>query len=78
MTGARSFYLGLIIHRTNRPDLRNVTAAEFNRATIFNSREFIAHHPHGLPDSALQRALHADLWTQRQCLQIITETARFF
>lgn len=32
--------LGLIIHRTNRPDLRTVTAAAFNRATIYNSREF--------------------------------------
>lgn len=70
--------LGLVIYRTNRQDLRNPTAAEFNRATIYNSREFVAHRPTGLPDPALQRALHADLRTQRHCLQIITASARFF
>ncbi|MFJ7213627.1 CbtA family protein [Amycolatopsis sp. NPDC098790] len=36
------------------------------------------HHPTGLPDPALQRALHADLRTQRHCLQIVTASARFF
>jgi hypothetical protein len=68
--------LGLIIHRTNRPDLRKVTAAAFNRATIYNSREFVAHHPDGLPDTALRRALFDDLWTQRQILPVILEGTR--
>jgi hypothetical protein len=68
--------LGLIIHRTNRPDLRKLTATTFNRATIYNSREFIAHHPDGLPDTALRQALLEDLWTQRQILPIIVDAAR--
>lgn len=68
--------LGLIIYRTSRPDLRALTAAMFNRATIFNSREFVAHHPDGLPEVALQRALRDDLWTQRQILPIILEATR--
>lgn len=68
--------LGLIIHRTNRPDLRKLDAAGFNRATIYNSREFVAHHPNGLPDSALRQALLDDLWTQRQILPIIIEATR--
>lgn len=66
--------LGLIIHRTNRPDLRKLDAAGFNRATIYNSKEFIAHHPNGLPSSSLQGALLQDLSTQRQILPIIIET----
>ena len=68
--------LGLVIHRTNRPDLRTMTAVTFNRATIFNSREFVAHHPEGLPDPALRRALLEDLWTQRQLLPIIQASTR--
>jgi hypothetical protein len=68
--------LGLIILRTDRPDLRTVTAATFNRATIFNSREFVAHHPDGLPTNTLRRALLADLWTQRQILPIIRDATR--
>lgn len=57
--------LGLIIHRTNRPDLRKLDAVSFNRATIYNSREFIAHHPDGLPGSGLRFALLKDLRTWR-------------
>ncbi|SEF38416.1 Protein of unknown function [Amycolatopsis pretoriensis] len=68
--------LGLIIHRDGRPDLRNPTAAEFNRATVYSSREFVAHHPEGLPSADLQRALREDLGTQRQLLPIIIEAAR--
>jgi hypothetical protein len=68
--------LGLIIRRTDRPDLRTVTAAVFNRATIYNSREFVAHHPDGLPGAALRRALLHDLWIQRQILPIILEATR--
>lgn len=68
--------LGLIIHRTNRPDLRKLDAVSFNRATIYNSREFIAHHPDGLPGSGLRSALLKDLWTQRQVLPAIIEGTR--
>ncbi len=67
--------LGLIIHRTGRQDLRSLTAAEFNRATIYNSREFIAHHPNGMPSTNLQRALLVDLQTQRRYLPIFIDAA---
>lgn len=68
--------LGRVICRTNRPELRTGTASAFNRATIFNSREFVAHHPDGLPDPVLRQALLNDLWTQRQILPIIREATR--
>lgn len=63
--------LGLIIVRNNRPDLRAVDAAGFNRATIFNSREFVAHHTDGLQNTAVQRSLLDDVRTQRTILPIL-------
>ncbi len=68
--------LGLIIVRNDRPDLRKVDAAAFNRATIFNSREFVAHHTGGLPDPALHRSLLEDLCLQRQILPVVRDAAR--
>ncbi|MEV4157838.1 hypothetical protein AB0J48_32930 [Nocardia salmonicida] len=67
--------LGLIIVRNNRPDLRAVDAAGFNRATIFNSREFVAHHTGGLQNTAVHRSLLDDVRTQRKILPILRGAA---
>lgn len=67
--------LGLIIVRNNRPDLRAVDAAGFNRATIFNSREFVAHHTDGLQSTAVRRSLLDDVRTQRTILPILRGAA---
>lgn len=64
--------LGVIIARNER-ESRSISAADFNRATVFNSREFVAHHPDGLTDPKLRYALHDDMRTQRWILPIIWE-----
>jgi len=66
--------LGLIIAR-DQPGGRSISAADFNRATVYNSREFIAHHPDGLADAALRDALHDDMRTQRWFFPILREAA---
>ena len=52
--------LGVIIARNERGG-RSISAADFNRATVYNSREFVAHHPDGLADATLRYALHDDM-----------------
>ena len=62
--------LGLVL--TPRGQMpRSISGAEFNRATIYNSREFVAHHPTGLPDSTLEQAFNEAMWTQRWLLPAI-------
>jgi hypothetical protein len=61
--------LGVIITRRNQVH-RAVTAATFNRATVFNAREFVAHRPDGLPDTRLTFELKDDIRTQRFILPI--------
>lgn len=51
---------------------RAISAADFNRATIYNSREFVAHHPTSLPDQ-LRRNLADDLDLQRWLLPTILQ-----
>lgn len=65
--------LGLIVARVE--DSARITAAAFNRFTIFNSREFVAHHPAGLPTGELRAALRDNVWTQRHILPIIREAS---
>lgn len=62
--------LGLIIAREPYSN-RRLSASDFNRATVFNSREFVALHPEGLADGSLRRALDDDIQTQRWILPII-------
>jgi hypothetical protein len=62
--------LGLIIARNER-DSRSISAADFNRATVYNSREFVAHRPDGLADATLRNILHEDMQKQRWILPII-------
>jgi hypothetical protein len=59
--------LGVVIARNERGG-RSISAADFNRATVYNSREFVAHHPDGLADATLRYALHDDMRTQRWIL----------
>jgi hypothetical protein len=54
---------------------RAIGAAEFNRATIFNSREFVAHHPGWTPGHSLQEAFQEDMRTQRWLLPMILEAS---
>lgn len=68
--------LGLIISRTGQQHDHPVSAAAFNQATIYNSREFVAHHPDGLPTSALESGLDGDIRSQRMILPIIREATR--
>lgn len=65
--------LGLVLTPPEQ-GTRGVSAAEFNRSTIYNSREFVAHHPAALPDQ-LQRRLAEDLDTQRWILPHILEAS---
>ncbi|WP_081761955.1 DUF4238 domain-containing protein [Saccharomonospora piscinae] len=67
--------LGLVITRDSLSKPSPITAAAFNRATVYNSREFVAHHPEGLPEVVLQ-SLRADMITQRQILPIILGATR--
>jgi hypothetical protein len=67
--------LGLVITR-GQQGTRGVTAAAFNRATVYNSREFVAHHPDGLVDKSLRFALDEDIQTQRWILPAILEGTR--
>jgi hypothetical protein len=62
--------LGLIIAREPYTN-RRLSASDFNRATVFNSREFVALPPDGLADDPLRRALDDDIQTQRWILPII-------
>jgi hypothetical protein len=62
--------LGVVIARNERGG-RSISAADFNRATVYNSREFVAHHPDGLADATLRYALHDDMRTQRWILPIV-------
>jgi hypothetical protein len=68
--------LGLVITRPGQDRRRNVTAAAFNQATVYNSREFVAHHPAGLTDKSLQLALDENIQTQRWLLPVILEGSR--
>lgn len=62
--------LGLVL--TPRGQLsRRITPVEFNRATIYNSREFVAHHSAGLSDQRLKCAFDDDVETQRWILPTI-------
>ncbi|SFN48200.1 Protein of unknown function [Actinomadura madurae] len=57
--------LGLLISRDER-DADRIRAAEFNRYTIFNSREFIAYAPDWpTRHPSLNSELHSNLFTQR-------------
>ena len=67
--------LGLVITRGQR-GTRGVKAAAFNRATVYNSREFVAHHPAGLADNSLRFALDDAIQTQRWLLPAILEGTR--
>jgi hypothetical protein len=64
--------LGLVLTPSGQIP-RSIRVAEFNRATIYNSREFVAHHPGWLPSKSLQRAFDEDVWTQRWILPVILE-----
>jgi Protein of unknown function (DUF4238) len=64
--------LGLVL--TPRGQIpHRIGPAEFNRATIYNSREFVAHHPGGLTGQSLRRAFDEDMRTQRWILPLILE-----
>lgn len=63
--------LGLVLTPPGQAH-RGISAAAFNRATIYNSREFVAHHPASLPDQ-LQQSLAEDLGIQRWILPTILE-----
>lgn len=59
--------LGLLLE--NGRDPTHLKAEVFNRLTVHNSREFVAHHqewPHAEP--RLHQSLHDDLWLQRRLL----------
>jgi hypothetical protein len=62
--------LGLVLTPRGQTP-RSISAAEFNRATIYNSREFVAHHPAGLPDPSLGWAFEEALTMQRWLLPAI-------
>ncbi len=62
--------LGVIIARYQHNG-RSISASDFNRATVYNSREFVALHPDGLAHTTLRNALHDDMRTQRWILPII-------
>jgi hypothetical protein len=64
--------LGLVLTPRGQAP-RSIGAAEFNRATIYNSREFVAHHPGWLPGQSLRQAFDEDVWTQRWILPMILE-----
>lgn len=68
--------LGLVISRTGQSYDRSISAAAFNQATIYNSREFVAYHPDGLPTAALKSKLYWDIRTQRMILPIILDATR--
>lgn len=64
--------LGLVL--TPRGQVpRRIGIAEFNRATIYNSREFVAHDPGWRPGQSAQRAFDEDVSTQRWILPMILE-----
>lgn len=65
--------LGLVLTPPGQAS-RRISAAEFNRATIYNSREFVAHHPAALPDQ-VRGTLVEDLQTQRWILPIILDAS---
>jgi hypothetical protein len=64
--------LGLVLTPRGQA-AHSIGAAEFNRATICNSREFVAHHPDWLPGQSLRQAFDEDVWTQRWVLPVILE-----
>jgi hypothetical protein len=64
--------LGLVLTPRGQTP-RRIGTAEFNRATIYNSREFVAHHPAWHPGQSSQRAFDEDVSTQRWILPMILE-----
>ncbi|MEV4807929.1 DUF4238 domain-containing protein [Nonomuraea sp. NPDC049421] len=57
--------LGLIIS-SDRNDARRIRASEFNKFTVFNSREFVAHAPDWAAENQdLAMELQEHLWVQR-------------
>jgi hypothetical protein len=64
--------LGLVLTARGQTP-RRIGTAEFNRATIYNSREFVAHHPAWQPGQSSQRAFDEDVSTQRWILPMILE-----
>jgi Protein of unknown function (DUF4238) len=64
--------LGLVLTPRGQTP-RRIGTAEFNRATIYNSREFVAHHPAWQPGQFSQRAFDEDVFTQRWILPMILE-----
>lgn len=64
--------LGLVLTPRGQTP-RRIGTAEFNRATIYNSREFVAHHPGWQPGQSSQRAFDEDVYTQRWILPMIWE-----
>ena len=64
--------LGLVLTPRGQTP-RRIGTAEFNRATIYNSREFVAHHPAWQPGQSSQRAFDEDVSTQRWILPMILE-----
>ena len=64
--------LGLVLTPPGQAP-RAIGLAEFNRATIYNSREFVAHHPGWLPGRSLRHAFDTDIRTQRWILPVILE-----
>ncbi len=64
--------LGLVITPRQQTN-RRITAAAFNQTAVYNSREFVAHHPIGLADQSLRFALREDIQRQRWILPIIRE-----
>jgi hypothetical protein len=64
--------LGLVLTPRGQTP-RRIGTAEFNRATIYNSREFVAHHPNWQPGQSLQRAFDEDVSKQRWILPMILE-----
>jgi hypothetical protein len=64
--------LGLVLTRRGQVP-HSIGAAEFNRATIYNSREFVTHHPGWLPGQSLRQAFDEDVCTQRWILPMILE-----
>jgi Protein of unknown function (DUF4238) len=64
--------LGLVLTPRGQSS-RAIRPAEFNRATIYSSREFVAHHPSWLPSQSLRQTFDEDVWTQRWTLPAILE-----
>jgi hypothetical protein len=67
--------LGVVITR-DQQGTRSITAAAFNRATVYNSREFVALHPAGLANDSLRFALDDAIQTQRWLLPAILAGTR--